>query len=111
MTEVRAISEELSARLTRLEAVQMDHLRRCMFLLLYFTVAFACLAWERLNRFSLSLGVLPAATLILICLWVYTVARDARRLATLRKLSLLATCMESDELMTEGSNSGEQPTT
>ena len=106
MTEGRAAIEELSARLTRMEAVQMQNLRRCMFLLVYFTVAFACLAWEWLKRFSLSLEALPVATVLLICVWVFCVAKQARKLAILRKLSLLV--QDTNAFSAESSTSAEQ---
>ena len=107
MTEDRAAIEELSARLTRMEAVQMQNLRRSMFLLVYFTVAFACLAWEWLKRFNLSLESLPVATVLVICVWVFCVARHARKLVILRKVSLLV--HGTHAVSAESSTSGEQP--
>ncbi|HVP63933.1 MAG TPA: hypothetical protein VMT82_03495 [candidate division Zixibacteria bacterium] len=86
MTEVRVTTDELSARISSMEAAQLQNLRRCAFLLIYFTVAFACLAWERLKQFRLSLEVLPLATVVVICVWVYCVAKHARELSRLRRL-------------------------
>ncbi len=90
MIEERGTPKELSARLARMEAIQAGHLRRCMFLLVYFTVAFACLAWEWLKHFSLRLEVLPVSTVLVICVWVYFVGKHARELSKLRKLALAA---------------------
>jgi hypothetical protein len=104
MSDIRITTDEISARLTRMEAVQMEHLRRCMFLLLYFTVAFACLAWERLKHFNPSLEVLPFATVGVICVWEYCVARHARKLAIIRKVLLLAADCEASETSSEPSS-------
>jgi hypothetical protein len=53
----------------------------------YFTVAFACLAWEWIKHFKLVFELLPLATVVVICVWVACVSKHARDLSRLRRLA------------------------
>jgi hypothetical protein len=73
-----------SNRLMQMEAAHMRFFRWGMLLLVYFAVAFAGLAWERIHDLGINFDAAPLGASLLVLLFVAYVFQDAHSLSQLR---------------------------